>query len=81
LGDLDCLIESLHLVEIMAYPDSGAYTIFETMNDRGLSLTPADMLLITLPTPIALLHRTATPSGYLKCDWSLLKLNQQDSYN
>jgi uncharacterized protein with ParB-like and HNH nuclease domain len=21
-----------------------AYTIFETMNDRGLSLTPADML-------------------------------------
>jgi uncharacterized protein DUF262 len=41
---VDWLIESVHLVEITAYSDSDAYTIFETMNDRGLSLTPADML-------------------------------------
>ncbi len=41
---MDWLIESVHLVEITAYSDSDAYTIFETMNDRGLSLTPADML-------------------------------------
>jgi len=34
----------VHLVEITAYSDADAYTIFETMNDRGLSLTPADML-------------------------------------
>jgi hypothetical protein len=34
----------VHLIEITAYSDSDAYTIFETMNDRGLSLTPADML-------------------------------------
>jgi hypothetical protein len=34
----------VHLVEITAYTDGDAYTIFETMNDRGLSLTPADML-------------------------------------
>ena len=40
----DWLIENVHLVEITAYSDSDAYTIFETMNDRGLSLTPADML-------------------------------------
>ncbi len=40
----DWLIENVHLVEITAYTDSDAYTIFETMNDRGLSLTPADML-------------------------------------
>lgn len=40
----DWLIECVHLVEITAYSDSDAYTIFETMNDRGLSLTPADML-------------------------------------
>ena len=40
----DWLIESVHLVEITAYSDSDAYTIFETMNDRGLSLTPTDML-------------------------------------
>jgi len=41
---VDWLIESVHLVEITAYSDGDAYTIFETMNDRGLSLAPADML-------------------------------------
>lgn len=41
---VDWLIENVHLVEITAYSDNDAYTIFETMNDRGLSLTPADML-------------------------------------
>lgn len=41
---IDWLIENVHLVEIAAYSDEDAYTIFETMNDRGLSLTPADML-------------------------------------
>ena len=40
----DWLIENVHLVEIVAYTDEDAYTIFETMNDRGLSLSPADML-------------------------------------
>jgi len=40
----DWLIESVYLVEITAYTDADAYTIFETMNDRGLSLTPTDML-------------------------------------
>jgi hypothetical protein len=41
---VDWFIENVHLVEITAYSDGDAYTIFETMNDRGLSLTPADML-------------------------------------
>jgi len=40
----DWLIENVHLVEITAFSDEDAYTIFETMNDRGLSLTPTDML-------------------------------------
>ena len=40
----DWLVENVHLVEITAYSDDDAYAIFETMNDRGLSLTPADML-------------------------------------
>jgi uncharacterized protein with ParB-like and HNH nuclease domain len=40
----DWLLENVHLVEITAYSDEDAYTIFETMNDRGLSLTPTDML-------------------------------------
>lgn len=40
----DWLIENVHLVEIIAQSDDDAYTIFVTMNDRGLSLTPTDML-------------------------------------
>ena len=32
------------LIEIISYTDQDAYTIFETMNDRGLSLTPTEML-------------------------------------
>lgn len=41
---IDWLLENVHLVEITAYSDSDAYTIFETMNDRGLSLSATDML-------------------------------------
>ena len=38
------LMRKVKLIEIIAYADDDAYTIFETMNDRGLSLTPTDML-------------------------------------
>ncbi len=41
---VDWLVQNVHLVEITSYTDGDAYTIFETMNDRGLSLTAADML-------------------------------------
>lgn len=41
---VDWLCENVHLVEIEAYADEDAYTIFETMNDRGLSLSLPDML-------------------------------------
>jgi hypothetical protein len=41
---VDWLVENVNFVEITAYSDEDAYTIFETMNDRGLSLSPADML-------------------------------------
>ena len=41
---VDWLIDNVHLVEISAYSDDDAYTIFETMNDRGLSLNSTDML-------------------------------------
>jgi hypothetical protein len=32
---IDWLIENVHLVEITAYSNDDAYTIFETMNDRA----------------------------------------------
>ncbi len=41
---IDWLIDNVDLVEITANDDAEAYTIFETMNDRGLSLNPTEML-------------------------------------
>lgn len=41
---VDWLLENVHLVAITAHSDDDAYLIFETMNDRGLSLSPTDML-------------------------------------
>lgn len=41
---VDWLLENVHLVEIEAYSDEDAYTIFETMNDRGLSRLDLDGL-------------------------------------
>ena len=40
----DWLIENVDLVEIEALTDDSAFTIFETMNDRGVNLSQADML-------------------------------------
>lgn len=40
----DWLIERVYLVEIAAASDEDAYAIFETVNDRGLRLTPTEML-------------------------------------
>lgn len=41
---IDWLKDRVVLVEIIAYSDDNAYTIFETMNDRGLNLTATEML-------------------------------------
>jgi uncharacterized protein with ParB-like and HNH nuclease domain len=41
---VDWLLYNVDLVEIIAYSDEDAYTVFETMNDRGLNLNPTDML-------------------------------------
>jgi len=41
---IDWLIENVVFVEVLTYSDDDAYTIFETMNDRGLNLTPTEML-------------------------------------
>ena len=41
---VDWLIDNVDLVEIEANTDDTAFTIFETMNDRGVNLSHADML-------------------------------------
>jgi uncharacterized protein with ParB-like and HNH nuclease domain len=40
----DWLLLNVDLIEIVAFSDEEAYTIFETMNDRGLNLTQTEML-------------------------------------
>ena len=41
---IDWLQYRVQIIQITAYSDDDAYTIFETMNDRGLQLRPVDML-------------------------------------
>ncbi len=41
---VDWLLERVHVVEIEAFSGEDAYEIFETMNDRGLSLSLPEML-------------------------------------
>lgn len=41
---VDWLQHRVLIIQITAYSDDDAYTIFETMNDRGLQLRPVDML-------------------------------------
>jgi uncharacterized protein with ParB-like and HNH nuclease domain len=41
---IDWFVENVVVVSITAYSDENAYTIFETMNDRGLNLTQTEML-------------------------------------
>ena len=41
---IDWIKDKVVFVEILAFSDENAYTIFETMNDRGLNLTPTEML-------------------------------------
>lgn len=61
---IDWLLENVHLIEITAYSDDDAYTIFETMNDRGLSLSPVDMLKGYLLAKIDERHRTSASNRW-----------------
>lgn len=40
----DWLAEKIYFMQILAFTEQDAHKIFVTMNDRGLSLTPAEML-------------------------------------
>ncbi len=41
---IDWLIDNVDLVQVTTHSDEEAYIIFETMNDRGLNLSPTDRL-------------------------------------
>lgn len=61
---IDWLLNNVHLVEITAYSDDDAYTIFETMNDRGLSLSPTEMLKGYLLSNIDETNRTTADTHW-----------------
>lgn len=60
---LDWLKYKVILVEITAYSDDNAYTIFESMNDRGLNLTSTEMLKSYI------LSRFREPKDREKANW------------
>ena len=68
--------EKLMFVEILSYTDNNAYTIFETMNDRGFNLTPTEMLKSFL------LARISNETLRIQCNatWksNMSKLLQED---
>ncbi|MEQ8572463.1 MAG: DUF262 domain-containing protein [Fulvivirga sp.] len=41
---IEWMLDKIIMVEVKAYSMDSAYTIFETMNDRGLSLNPTEIL-------------------------------------
>ncbi|HVV55645.1 MAG TPA: DUF262 domain-containing protein [Mucilaginibacter sp.] len=41
---IEWLLDKVILVEVKAYSMENAYTIFETMNDRGMTLSPTEIL-------------------------------------
>lgn len=41
---IEWLLDKVVMVEVKAYSMENAYTIFETMNDRGLTLNPSEIL-------------------------------------
>ena len=53
---IDWLTDNVIFVVIETPTDEDAYTIFETMNDRGLSLTPTEMLKGYLLSHVVLLE-------------------------
>ncbi|BCL80663.1 DUF262 and HNHc domain-containing protein [Ktedonobacteria bacterium brp13] len=63
---IDWLKENVDLVEITTSSDEDAYTIFETMNDRGLSLSPTDMLKGYLLANITDTHERAKANDLWK---------------
>lgn len=74
---VDWLRNKTQLVEITAYADADAYTIFETMNDRGLSLSNTDMLKGYLLASITDIAKRAEANKEIK--YWLLTFAKRDS--
>ena len=74
------LLENVYLVSIEAFDSRDAYKIFETVNDRGLSLTPIDMLRGYLLSNIDDAdHRNRASETWRKQIQTLQNIDKEDS--
>ena len=74
------LLENVYLVSIEAFDSRDAYVIFETVNDRGLPLTPTDMLRGYLLSNIDdAARRNVTSETWQKQVQKLQNIDKEDS--
>ena len=78
---VDWLLDKVYLVEIMASADDDAYTIFETMNDRGLPLSPIDMLKGYLLTKMTNVQRDSANETWRNRIQDLHDLSKEEPEN
>ena len=78
---VDWLLDKVYLVEIMASADDDAYTIFETMNDRGLPLSPIDMLKGYLLTKMTNFQRDSANETWRNRIQDLYNLGKDEAEN
>ena len=78
---VDWLLDKVYLVEIMASADDDAYTIFETMNDRGLPLSPIDMLKGYLLTKMTSVQRDSANETWRNRIQDLHNLGKDEAEN
>ncbi len=78
---VDWLLDKVYLVEIMASADDDAYTIFETMNDRGLLLSSIDMLKGYLLTEMTDFQRNSANETWRNRIQDLHNLGKDEAEN
>ncbi|MYG05632.1 DUF262 domain-containing protein, partial [Candidatus Poribacteria bacterium] len=78
---LDWLLDKVYFVEITAPDDDDAYTIFETMNDRGLPLNPTDMLKGYLLTKMTSFQRDSANETWRNRIQDLHNLGKDEAEN
>jgi uncharacterized protein with ParB-like and HNH nuclease domain len=78
---IDWLLNRVEMVEIRAFSDEDAYTIFETMNDRGVTLNPTDMLKGYLLTNMHPDSRLAANQLWRSQVGDLIKIDKNEETN
>lgn len=72
---IEWILERVILIEVKAYSMENAYTIFETMNDRGMTLSPTEILKGFLLSKISDDNKSAEANDFWKN--RITKLNKE----